>query len=293
MTDIREIDERIAKCEKILSSNPGSQIFAALAEAHRRKGDIDKAFQVCQKGLKSHPNYGSAHVVMAKINLDKGLYDWAEKEVERASSVGGNAHAIEALRCEILLSRGDAESAITRLRRGLKVDPNNEQLQKLLELALEGSPKKTEVSFPSVPETPAYGAPPKTKRAQPAQEFRLSAGELLKQGLELDGVFGAIHQDHNGEVFDSCWDNVPSEDKYAAVATESTRQISEALGRVNFGACKSVLVESATLTIYLLVREDEHFAFFAEETVNTNRLRAVLNRAWKANEAFLAHKGAS
>lgn len=295
MSDIREIDDRITKCEKILSSNPGSQIFAALAEAHRRNGDIDAAFQVCQKGLKNHPNYGSAHVVMAKINLDKGLYDWAEKEIDKASSLGGNAHAIEALRCETMLNKGETEAVITRLRKGLQKDPHNGHLQKLLRMAEEVRVEPSAVAFPTMPatkpetaaQTPAGDEPPKK-----APEREITSKELLKEGLALEHVFGAVHQDANGEVFDSLWDNVPSEDKYAAVATESTRLFSEALERVKFGNCETVLVEAATLTIYLLVRGDEHFAFFAEESVNANRMRAILNRAWKAYNTHMRNKGA-
>ena len=68
MIDLDEIEDRIAKCNKLLDANPNSQIFAALAEAYRKKGELDKAFRICQGGLRIHPSYGSAHVVMAKIN---------------------------------------------------------------------------------------------------------------------------------------------------------------------------------------------------------------------------------
>lgn len=291
MTDVHEIDERIAKCEKILSSNPGSQIFAALAEAHRRTGDIDAAFQVCQKGLKNHPNYGSAHVVMAKINLDKGLYDWAEKEIEKAASLGGNAHAIEALRCETMLYKGETDAAISRLRKGLQADPHNGHLQKLLESAEEAGKERNKAAFPTMPEA-AAPAPAAAAPRPDAPERELTASGLLKEGMALEGVFGAIHQNTNGEVLDSLWDNVTPQDKYAVVASESTRLFSEALERVKFGSCNSVLVVASTLTIYLLVRGDEHFAFFADESVNTNRMRATLSRAWQAYETHLKNRGA-
>lgn len=295
MADIREIDDRITKCEKILNSNPGSQIFAALAEAHRRNGNIDAAFQVCQKGLKNHPNYGSAHVVMAKINLDKGLYDWAEKEIEKASSLGGNAHAIEALRCEAMLQKGEITAVLSRLRKGLQKDPYNGHLQKLLKIAEEAQSEPSAVAFPTMSTTVSDSAPQSPVNAEPpkkAAEREITSKELLKEGLALEHVFGAVHQDANGEVFEAIWDNVPSEEKYAAVATDSRRYFSEALERVKFGACETVLVEGSGLTIYLLVGEEEHFAFFAEESVNANRMRATLNRAWKAYQTHLRNKGA-
>ena len=64
MVDLVEIEDRISKCNKLLDANPNSQIFAALAEAYRKKGELDQAFRVCQSGLRIHPNYGSAHMVM-------------------------------------------------------------------------------------------------------------------------------------------------------------------------------------------------------------------------------------
>jgi len=130
-----DIDERIVKCERILESDPNSQIFAALAEAYRRNGNLEKAFSVCQSGLKVHPLYSSAHVVMAKINLDRGLYDWAEIEVRKAAEVGGWTRTIELLMSEIHIYKGDFKAAVKLLTKLHQADPNNTQTTKLLEIA--------------------------------------------------------------------------------------------------------------------------------------------------------------
>ena len=214
MIDLNEIDERIAKCEKILSSNPGSQIFAALAEAHRKKGELDKAFQVCQKGLKTHPDYGSAHLVMARINLDKGMLDWAETEVEKAAKLGGNAHSIEILRCEILLAKGQLEDAIERLKKLLKADPGNDQIKKLMATAesarkLPGArpagvnPEiKTPTLFQGEPNAgnaaPRAETAKKTPPKKPAR--KLSAVELMREALKMTGAFGAVRT-RNGTMW--------------------------------------------------------------------------------------------
>ncbi len=103
MAAFTELDERIEKCQRLLEADPNSQIFAALAEACRKKGDLDLAFRICKNGLKVHNNYGSAHVVMAKINLDRGLYDWAEIEAKRASELDGKTRTIDLLLAEIYI----------------------------------------------------------------------------------------------------------------------------------------------------------------------------------------------
>ncbi len=304
MIDHQEIDERISKCEKILSANPGSQIFAALAEAHRRKGDLDTAFQVCQRGLKSHPTYGSAHVVMAKINLDKGLYDWAMTEVEKASKQGGNVHAIELLRCEILIAKGEYEQAERQIRKLLKKNPHNSQLEKLLESLKSREVKKEEVRFPGElaselanrvqrKKSQPLGASPLGGKAQvasvaepdgPVKAVVLAARDVLEKGLEFDGVFGALRQDNKGSALDSCWEDRECEEEYCSAACETHRCVSATLERVVFGACQTVLVESKGVKMYFLVGEYEHFVFFAVPGTNTNRLRANLNRIWKAYE---------
>ncbi len=135
MAHLAELEDRISKCNKILGENPNSQIFAALAEAYRKKGDIDKAFRVCQSGLKIHPNYGSAHLVMAKINLDKGMFDWAEMEVMKAVESDGSSHATELLLSEIYIQKGELEKAIRILGKLNSQDASNQHVVKLLELA--------------------------------------------------------------------------------------------------------------------------------------------------------------
>ena len=107
MIDLNEIEDRISKCNKLLDANPNSQIFAALAEAYRKKGDLDLAFRICQEGLRIHPDYGSAHMVMARINVDKGMFDWAEIEVRKTIDIEGNSHTTDLLLAEIYINKND------------------------------------------------------------------------------------------------------------------------------------------------------------------------------------------
>ncbi|RME27850.1 MAG: hypothetical protein D6800_04560, partial [Candidatus Zixiibacteriota bacterium] len=147
MTATAQLDERIAKCHKILQSDPNSQIFAALAEAYRKKGELDTAFRICQNGLRVHPSYGSAHIVMAKINLDRGLYDWAETEVQKAREIDGNSRAIELLLAEIQIYKGDFQNAIRLLKKLHESDPTNEHIAKLLDIA-ERIPREQKQTVP-------------------------------------------------------------------------------------------------------------------------------------------------
>jgi predicted Zn-dependent protease len=121
-----KVDERISKCEEILEKNPDSVIFAALSDAYRRRGDLAKAFHVCSRGLKSHPDYGPGHLVMAKINLERGMYSEAEKELTFAVQADGKTRATELLLAQILVKKKETKDA-KRILEKLKIaDPENE-----------------------------------------------------------------------------------------------------------------------------------------------------------------------
>ena len=106
MMESASLAERIEKCERILKENSNSQVFAALADAYRSKGDLDQAFRVCRQGLRLHPEYGPGHLVMAKINFERKMFDWAEQELEEAVTLDGETRATQQLRVEVLHRQG-------------------------------------------------------------------------------------------------------------------------------------------------------------------------------------------
>jgi tetratricopeptide (TPR) repeat protein len=111
MIETASLTERIEQCERILKENSRSQVFAALADAHRLNGDLDQAFRICRQGIRTHPDYGVGHLVMAKISLGRKMYDWAEQELDKAVELDGETRLTEQLRVEILLARQYGEAS--------------------------------------------------------------------------------------------------------------------------------------------------------------------------------------
>lgn len=68
-------------------ADPTSRIFAPLAEGFRRAGRVDEAIQMCQFGLKHHPDFHSGRVALAKCYMEKGLYSDARAELEKVIQV--------------------------------------------------------------------------------------------------------------------------------------------------------------------------------------------------------------
>jgi len=132
MINIVELDERINKCLAILQDNPRSRIFAALAEAYRRRGDVGRAFSICKNGLRAHPDYGAAHVVMAKLYLHQNMADQARASIERAVELDGPSRSTDLVLADIYLETGDMKNVremLARLDRVGGTDPAVESLR--------------------------------------------------------------------------------------------------------------------------------------------------------------------
>lgn len=271
------MDERISKCRKILDEDPNSQIFAALAESYRKKGELDKAFRVCQNGLKVHPSYGSAHVVMAKINLDRGLYDWAEIEAQKAMELDGRTRTLELLLAEIYIYKGEFDRAIKLLMQLHQSDPNNAQISRLLEIAR----KLPEESRSSMGETgpafsPSRSAVPGPAHVAPA--LNLSVAEVLDLAFAIPGVKGALFVNGEGLVIDARWDLQMDQARCGATIGELGNQLNQSLLENSFGAVRSILVETGGPIFFVVQVRDGAFIFVGDETCNLGTLRMRIEK---------------
>lgn len=289
MAQLAEIEDRINKCNKILGENPNSQIFAALAEAFRKKGDIDKAFRVCQSGLKIHPEYGSAHFVMAKINLDKGMYDWAELEVRKAMELDGNSHAADVLLSEIHIYKGELKKAAQLLENLLSQDANNKHIIKLLELAKK-IPRQAEQSY--VPEEPeARGEETVVEHApvrmavsepEPAPIEKKASGaidmlQLLRAISKLPSVEGALLINNEGLVAEQSWTGSNPPEEYGAFAREIEKNIQNIVSEAGFGNYENILIEAEDLVVSFRPLKGNLLLIKARGKVNLGGLRLKLS----------------
>lgn len=131
MISVAELDERIDKCLAILAQNPHSRVFAALADAYRKRGDFGKAFSICKGGLKHHPDYAPAHVVMAKLYLHQHMFGDALESIQHAVRADNPTRATDLLEAEIRIAMGDIDGAspiVARLKVG---DPHNDQVREV------------------------------------------------------------------------------------------------------------------------------------------------------------------
>lgn len=275
-----ELNDRIDKCQKILETDPNSQIFAALANSHRKKGNLEKAFLVCQNGLRIHPSYGSAHVVMAKINLDRGLYDWAEIEANKASDIDGRTRSIELLLAEIFIYKGEFNSAIKLLMQLHESEPDHPQIKKLLEIARK-LPEEQAAMTESVgpPELSVEEKRESRPESVPQESSeRLTEEELLKKSIAIPGVDGVLFVNPEGLVVESEWTLKMNPTTCATMMGEIEKVVNGELVKSCFGRVRTVLMETEEPMFYLIRTADGVFLFVANSSANLGTLRMRLEK---------------
>lgn len=278
--DKAEIDDRIDKCQRILELDPNSQIFAALAEGYRKRGDLERAFRICQNGLRIHPSYGSAHVVMAKINLDRGLYDWAEVEIKKAIEIEGNSRAIELLLAEIYMYKGEFNSAVKLLRKLHQGDPGNGQIKKLLDIALK-LPEEQAMIMES-----QGGMKKMVKEASPAVQVDspnpdpvfqtgsvYTATNIIQKAVALPDMDGALFINLEGLVAEQEWGVSIDAATCGATMAEVSNTLSTELMKASFGRVNTLLIETGNPVFYLVRVVNGMFLFVANNKINLGTMR--------------------
>jgi tetratricopeptide (TPR) repeat protein len=123
-----EYREDIKHLLKRYEQAPESRLFAPLADAYRKAGEIDRAIELCEKGLEKHPSYASAHVILGKCFYDKGATERARSEFLRVIELDPeNMVALKSLG-DIFLAEGDSDGAARFYKQLITIDPSNENV---------------------------------------------------------------------------------------------------------------------------------------------------------------------
>jgi tetratricopeptide (TPR) repeat protein len=175
---------RIDELRKKLDKEPGSRLFAQLAEELRKDGDLEDAIRVAREGLQKHSNYPSARMTLGRALYDTG--DWAAARAEFELVLKGAPDNILASRllAESLEGLGDVPAAIARYKQTLALAPGDKQVLGRLE-ALEAAGGAA----------PVAGVAPSTAAAAPSPApIRVAEVDTpmeLEQAHERATVFSA------------------------------------------------------------------------------------------------------
>lgn len=275
MMESASLTERIEKCERILKENANSQIFAALADAYRAKGDLDQAFRICRQGLRVHPNYGPGHLVMAKISFERKMFDWAEQELEESVKFDGETRATQQLRVEIMIAKNqfaDAETMIKKLRAtGFAPLLIQELQQRLDRQRKESRRRKADLPITN-PQIPDVIGPNPPKANLP----KVGLPELLDRLGDFGGVKMIVCANHDGTAIDHRGQGEQTPAEAAAFGIEMCRNAQTTDALALFGEPIQIVVEclGSTIVIVRLTRCD--LVIMGSKEMNLGSMRRLL-----------------
>ncbi|MFQ6003254.1 MAG: tetratricopeptide repeat protein [Candidatus Zixiibacteriota bacterium] len=261
MPNTAEVDERIEKCEGILSKNPESFIFAALSDAYRKKGQLAKAFSICNRGLKFHPDYGPGHLVLAKINLERGMYAEAEKELSLAIQADGKTRTTELLSAQLFMKRGKLKDAKVILENLKAADPENQVVKDLL-IKLE---KEAESDRAGIEDMMAK------------ERWQIEKIVDLKDAVDylklLPFVLGALVVGPEGLVVEGKLNPQFNREILGAIAVTISKYAKEGISNIGFGELEQILVEVENFKLWVIKFEKYRLVLCCSAQVNLGALK--------------------
>ena len=149
MAQRSELPDEIERHAARLGRDPGSRVFAQLADAYRKEGLLEEAIRICRDGLIVHPSYTTARVVLGRVLLEQGALEEAEAEFGRVlEQVPDNLLALRLLG-DIFVRRERPAEARAYYERALRVNPRDPETQeRLAALPTEAVPGGTSPGEP-------------------------------------------------------------------------------------------------------------------------------------------------
>lgn len=201
--------EFIEKYQKIFEQDPQSKVFAPLGEAYRKMGLLDEAMVVLKKGVRFHPHFASGRVALAKVLIEKKLYQEAVEHLKSASELSPENILAHRLLAECYIYLKSPKDALKAFKMVLFLNPNDAQAQghikKLESLtadeyedeAFEMKPLKAEIA-PSRSKTDVIPNSPKPTGSKERQlERLLSLTDAFIARLDLDRAVETLEQAEN------------------------------------------------------------------------------------------------
>jgi len=258
MIDTTELDDRIAKCEKILAADNNSQIFAALADAYRKKGEIEIAREICQEGLENHPNYSSARVVLAKICISEGDYVAAKEELDKAIKSSGRSRAIDVLEAEIYIRLGRLTEAKVILDRLFLSDPDDELVLNLISMIGDEKPDRRAA---------------REKDRQEALKRSYSLSDVVSLLKIVPRVMGVIAVSQNGLLLEGRFDGAFSKEEFGALSKGIYDLADSGANKLNIGTSNEVLIETHTSKLWIFNKQRYLLIIFTRDDVSMGSLK--------------------
>jgi tetratricopeptide (TPR) repeat protein len=259
-----------------LAEEPSSLAFLELADALRRRGQLEAAYKVARGGLSRYPELAEAHDLMAHILGDQGdlagAFDaWAEAlrlDPMRTSALKGIAF--------LYFRAGNAADAREHLRRAADIDPDDLSITQALSRIRGG-------------ETGSDRAPAMEPATNGAAQFRSQPDDAaVSSGNDDEGV---LLVDSNGLRLSGRLRGPNNEDVGDRVAAELagvSREASRTTRLLGLGTWQAIAVESPEGNLFLVAPTPETVLLtMRDPSLPLARLGLIAERAARDARAWL------
>lgn len=285
--DIRALTDRLA-------DEPGSLAFLELADALRRRGQLDAAYKVARGGISRYPGLADAHDLMARVLSDQGdlagAFDaWStalQLDPMRTSALKGIAF--------LYYRAGDRNAALTHLERALEADPDDLTIPQAI-ARLGSEPGPTAVAGP-----PAAGQEEAAASPVPSDRHGAQNGSAPERAPAA-GVFGTVEGGDEGLLLVDAQglrlagrlngtDGDAAGDRVAAQLAGVSREAARAARLLGLGSWQTIAVESPDAHLVLAQPSaDAVLLARREPSLPLGRVTLLAERAARAARGWLEH----
>lgn len=126
------ISPEIIKLMDKITQNPTSRLFAPLAEEYLKCEMVDEAIIVLVEGIKNHPSYVAARVLLGKIYLQKNKIPEAQAEFEQVIAINPENILAHKKLAMIYQGQGQLQRALEACKKVLTIDPSDKEAKGLV-----------------------------------------------------------------------------------------------------------------------------------------------------------------
>lgn len=113
--------------QRALKEDPHSKVFAPLADAFRRLGQLSKAIEIAQKGVKFHPHFASGHVALGQALSENGDFEKAAVHLKQAAELSPENILAHLSLARVFLRIRESKQALAAFKMVLFLNPQQEE----------------------------------------------------------------------------------------------------------------------------------------------------------------------
>jgi tetratricopeptide (TPR) repeat protein len=256
-----------------LAQDPSSLVFMSLAEALRRKGQLDAALTVAQRGLARYPEVADAHDLVARIHADRGEGDAAFDAWTDALRVAPDHPGAHKGLAFLAFRGGDLARSLRHLGRALELAPGDATLAAAADRIRAVAATRTATAIPRDP-SPASSLQPRGPIPAPGP----AGGPPPRVSDQATLLFDQQGRVLRGSVTRP--DGSDASDAVAAALAGVSREAERAIRLLGLGEWHAVAVEGGPVNYEIRSPTSETLLFVMRgREVPAGRLSRIAGRA--------------